>query len=127
MAFGVKVKTVKFANKYSLQSLYEAIKDKQFTAGKPEWTKHGLAYIITFPALDNHNQIWILQSGFGKETNKFSVQKSEAAGMGNMATNAVMSGLTRGFSNLQGMVTDNARKCEQLVEATVKELNEMGL
>ena len=32
MAFGVKVKTVKTSNKYTIESFYEAIKDKKFTA-----------------------------------------------------------------------------------------------
>ena len=127
MAFGVKVKTVKLANKYSLEALYEAIKDKEFTAGKPQWTKHGFAYVITFPALDSHNQVWIVNGGFGKETNKFSIQKSEAAGVENMASNAIMGGLTNGWSNLQGSFGPNTKKCEQLVVATAKELSEMGL
>ncbi len=127
MAFGVKVKTVKLANKYSLEALYEAIKDKEFTAGKPQWTKHGFAYVITFPALDSHNQVWIVNGGFGKETNKFSIQKSEAAGVENMASNAIMGGLTNGWSNLQGSFSPNTKKCEQLVVATAKELSEMGL
>ena len=127
MVFGVKVKTVKLANKYSLEALYEAIKDKEFTAGKPQWTKHGFAYIITFPALDSHNQVWIVNAGFGKETNKFSIQKAEAAGLDNMASNAIMGGLTRGISNLQGSFSENTKKCEQFVVATAKELSEMGL
>ncbi len=127
MAFGVKVKTVKFQNKYSLESLYEAIKDKQFSAGTPQWTKHGLAHIITFPALDSHNQVWIVNAGLGKETNKFSVQKSDAAGTDNMIGNAVMGSLTKGLSNLQSSFGGNVKKCEQLVEATAKELSEMGL
>ena len=52
MALGVKFKTVKTANAYTLEELFEAIKDKQFSAGQPSITKHGLTYMITFPALD---------------------------------------------------------------------------
>ena len=77
MAFGVKVKTVKTSNKYTIESFYEAIKDKKFTAGEPSLTKHGLVYVITFPALDSRNQVWIMRTGFGQESNKFQVQKQE--------------------------------------------------
>ena len=43
MALGIKIKNVKFKNKYTVQELYEAIKDKEFTAGVPQLTKHGFA------------------------------------------------------------------------------------
>jgi hypothetical protein len=79
VAFGIKVKNIKTNNTYSIESLYEAIKDKNFSAGTPSLTKHGMATVITFPALDSQNQVWIMKSGFGKETQKFSIQKSNAA------------------------------------------------
>ncbi|MGB4933686.1 MAG: hypothetical protein WBO64_00300, partial [Ruminococcus bromii] len=60
MAFGVKVKNIKTKNTYSIESLYEAIKDKNFSAGVPSLTKHGMATVITFPALDSQNQVWIM-------------------------------------------------------------------
>ena len=60
MALGVKFKTVKTANAYTLEELFEAIKDKQFSAGQPSITKHGLTYMITFPALDSQNQVQIM-------------------------------------------------------------------
>lgn len=127
MAFGVKVKTVKTKEKYTVDSFFAAIKDKEFTAGKPQLTKHGLANIITFPALDSQNQVWILASGFGKETNKWSVQKSQEAGLGNTAKNAAMDSLTHGVFGMKGVFGGNAKECEKLVEATAKELSEMGL
>ena len=90
MAFGIKVKNIKTNNTYSIESLYEAIKDKNFSAGTPSLTKHGMATVITFPALDSQNQVWIMKSGFGKETQKFSIQKSNEAGLDNVAKNAAI-------------------------------------
>ena len=90
MAFGIKVKNIKTNNTYSIESLYEAIKDKNFSAGTPSLTKHGMATVITFPALDSQNQVWIMKSGFGKETQKFSIQKSNEAGLDNAAKNAAI-------------------------------------
>ena len=90
MAFGVKIKSIKTKNSYSIESFYEAIKDKKFTAGEPSLTKHGMALIITFPPLDSQNQVWIVKSGFNKESNKFSVQKAEQAGLDNAAANTMI-------------------------------------
>lgn len=127
MAFGFKIKTVKTKNKYSIDSLYEAIKDKQFSAGVPELTKHGFNTIITFPPIDSRNQVWIMPAGFGKETNKFSVQKQEKAGVTSMATNAALDGLTKGYAGMHGVFGSHAKEAEKLVEATAKELDALGL
>lgn len=129
MAFGVKIKSVKTKEKYTIESLYEAIKDKEFTAGAPSLTKHGIAMIITFPALDRNNQVWVMASGFGSKdgTNKFSIQKQEEAGVDNAVKNAIIGGLTDGWGNIGANFGANAKKCEQLVEATAKELDALGL
>lgn len=127
MAFGVKVKNIKTKNTYSIESLYEAIKDKNFSAGVPSLTKHGMATVITFPALDSQNQVWIMKSGFAKETQKFSIQKSNEAGLNNAAKNAAIDSVTGGLFSLGGMIGENTKKCEKLVDATAKELSEMNL
>lgn len=121
--FGIKIKRIKTANQYTIESLYEAIKDKTFTAGTPELTKHGFTTLITFPALDRHNQVQILAAG----KNKFQIQKAEAAGLDNMAVNAVLDHVTDGLSGLRGVVGGTAKHCEELVEITTKELDALGL
>ena len=45
MAFGVKTKNIKTQNPYTIESFFDAIKDKEFTAGTPSLTKHGMATI----------------------------------------------------------------------------------
>ena len=127
MAFGVKIKGVKTQNSYTLQELYEQIKDKPFTAGTPEYTKHGVGYVITFPALDDYNQVWILQGGLKQPTNKWSVQKQQKAGLENLVGNTVMAGLTRGMSDTRAVRGANVKACEKLVEETAKELDALGL
>ena len=125
MAFGVKTKNIKTQNSYTIESFFDAIKDKEFTAGTPSLTKHGMATVITFPALDSQNQVWIMKSGFGKETQKFSIQKSTQAGMDNVAKNAALDSITGGLFSVGGMIGENTKKCEKLVDATAKELSEM--
>ena len=113
--------------KFTIESFFDAIKDKEFTAGTPSLTKHGMATVITFPALDSQNQVWIMKSGFGKETQKFSIQKSTQAGMDNVAKNAALDSITGGLFSVGGMISENTKKCEKLVDATAKELSEMNL
>ena len=58
---GVKVKNVKFKNEYSIQELYEKIKNEKFSAGTPSITKHG-------------------NSGFGEPYNKIKYkQRAQSA------------------------------------------------
>ncbi len=127
--FGVKVKAVTTGKEYTIEEFYDAIKSHSFSAGAPALTKHGLATIITFPPLDRHNQVWIVPViGFKKSaTTKFQISKNDAAGVGNMAVNGVLSDLTHGLTDFRGMVGSNTKKAEKLVELTVDELNALHL
>lgn len=128
MALGVKFKTVKTANAYTLEELFEAIKDKQFSAGQPSITKHGLTYMITFPALDSQNQVQIMSfANQSKPSQKWQIQKGEQAGMDNMVKNAVVDKLTGGLFGFGAIMGKNSKQCEALVETTVKEFDALGL
>ncbi len=127
MALGFKMVTVKFNNEYTLESLYEAIKDKEFAAGRPAMVKHGLATIIAFPALDSHNQVQIISTSMKKESNSYRVMKAEAAGISNMAGNELIDKLTGGLFGMKSIMGKNAKAIEKMVTDTAKELDEMGL
>ncbi len=127
MAFGFKMKTVKFQNSYTLEELYEAIKGTTFAAGQPSLVKHGMATIIAFPALDSHNQVQILSTSMKKESDSYRVMKAEAAGLENTAANMVLEGLTDGLFGLKSAFGGNAKKIEKMVEETAKQLGDMGL
>lgn len=90
-------------------------------------TKHGMAMIITFPPLDSQNQVWVMRSGFGKRSQKFSIQKGQQAGMENMAKNMVLDSVTKGLFSFGSVVGENVKDCERLVEATARELDALGL
>ena len=123
MALGIKIKNVKTQNEYTIESLYEAIKDKTFTAGVPSLTKHGLATIITFPALDRLNQVWVMMAG----SNKITIQKNEEAGVKNAAKNAAIGAITDSFGNMGAMFGKKSKECEKQVEATAAELEALNL
>lgn len=81
MALCVKINNIKANNSYSIESFYKAIKDKHFSAGVPSLTKYGAASVITFPAIDSQNQVWIMKNGLSTKSHKFSIQKSYEAGV----------------------------------------------
>lgn len=84
MALCVKINNIKTKNSYSIESFYKAIKDKHFSAGVPSLTKYGAASVITFPAIDSQNQVWIIKNGLSTKSHKFSIQKSYVAGLDNI-------------------------------------------
>lgn len=127
MAFGFKLKQVKTKQKYTIEELYEAIKDAEFTAGTPELTTHGLTTIITFPPLDMNNQVWIIPGQLKAPYNKWTVQKNQQAGVGNMVGKDVLSNLTGGLTDLSGAFGKRAKKIEELVVDTANELDALGL
>lgn len=129
MAFGVKIKSFTTNQEYTLEELFEAIKDKTFTAGKPSLTKQGLGYIITFPAIDRNNQVWVLpkQLKAGAPCSKWSVQKGTEAGTANQVEGLVAHQLSGGWSGFSGTFGKKAKEAEKQVEITCEELAALGL
>ncbi len=121
---GYKIKYVKTKNVYEdIVSFYDAIKDKNFTAGKPELVKHGFSNVIVFPAIDDRNQVWILDVN----NNKFQVSKNAKAGVANLAATTIIDEITKSIAGWSGMVGANAKKAEKLVVSTTQELEMLGL
>ncbi len=127
MAFGFKYKKVKLQNSYTLEDLFEQIKDTEFAAGKPSLVKHGLATIIAFPALDSHNQVQILPGSLKKESNTFQVLKAEEAGVDTMVKNELLGWLTDDLIRIRSVAGKNAKNIVAMVEETAEKLGNMGL
>ncbi len=127
MAFGFKLKKVKFDRGYTLEELYDEIKDKEFSAGQPEMTKQGLGYLIAFPALDSQNQVQIFPASMKKQSEVYQVLKGQEAGISNMLGNDLKNKLTDGLFGMKSIMGKNAKEGERLVEVTAKELEVLGL
>ena len=127
MAFGFKMRKIETSKAYTIEELYEAIKDKEFTAGPPQLTKHGLTTIITFPPLDRNNQIWLTPGGMKAPYSKFTLTKNEVAGVNNMVKTMGLGALTGGWSRMSGTFGSKAKSAEQLVVTTYEELSKLGL
>ena len=126
MALGIKFKTLETKNGYTLEELYEAIKDREFTAGKPELAKMGFNNMIVFPPLDRQNQIWIIPKQM-KNCRKWQISKQDIAGVGNAIANMALNEVTGGLFGLGGMFGKKTNRTEELVDITLKELEALGL
>ena len=124
--FGIKIKKLVTKKEYTIEDLFEAVKDKQFTAGVPSLTKSGLYYMITFPPLDRNNQVQIYTIKKGPSS-KFTVTKAQEAGLGNAVKNNFLSDLTGGWSSASQNFGKTNKECEKLVETTLAELQALDL
>jgi len=121
-------KKFKTRNSYTIESLYEAIQDTRFTAGEPSLTKHGRQYLITFPALDHQNQVWVMRHSGGLETHSFAVFKSDSeAGLGNAVGNLAATATFGVLHSAGASFGENAKRAKELAEITLKELEELQL
>lgn len=122
--FGVRIEKLNLKGSFeTIKELYEAIKDVDFEAGKPELVKDGLAWVIAFPQLDRNNQVQILGS-----KGKYSVQRSvQPAGLGNLAANLALDKITEGFSSMSGTFGDTKKLCMEQVTKTADTINGLGI
>ncbi|MFI3177043.1 MAG: hypothetical protein R3Y67_06075 [Eubacteriales bacterium] len=127
MAFGFKAKNVKFSTAYSVEALYEKIKEQQFSAGKPILTKYMNSQVIVFPALNSKNQVQILKFGFKGESATYTIQKGDELSLDGAVKNLVVGEVTKGYSNLGSAFGDIPKECMRLVDETVKELTALHL
>lgn len=115
-AFGIKQVKLSLKGDYpTMESLYEAIKDLEFEAGRPELVKQ-IAHVIAFPQLDLNNQVQII-GGSGKYRVTRSVQP---AGVEKLVGNMALDKATGGWSSVSGAFGDTKKRCMQLVDSTVE-------
>lgn len=130
--FGFKRKKVYTKNQYSVESLYEAVKNHKFTAGTPKLFSIAYASIITFPPLDRNNQVWIEDDKWVKwykrdQCKKWLIHLREPLGGGELLKNMALDEVTGGLSGLSAYFGKKVREAERLVEITAQELDSLGL
>ncbi len=122
---GTKVKRLRTAGSYTVEELFDAIKEVRFTAGRPRLTHLGLTPLIVFPALDIENQVRVCNVSLRSRSNRFSVQRGEC--VGSVVEEAVLDDLADGWLGMGFSLGNAARLCEQLAERTYEELGRLGL
>ena len=126
--FGLTVKVLETSKEYSVEELYEAIKDVDFSAGKPEYFKEGVIQLILFPEIDRYNQLRIAPAQVKKAPyTKFTVCKGCRAGIRTKVENKLLSKLTQGAASIFCYIGYNVRYAERLVVVTSEEFNKLGL
>lgn len=129
MAFGVKIKNVKFNKAYTLEELLEEMKKVTFEGGEPFIVKHGFNNMIAFPPIDRQNQVWVMSLKGNKASEKYSIQLShEIAGdFGNMAANAILDKVTGGLAGMGSVFGKQAKAGEAAVEEVAEKLTALNL
>ena len=124
-AFGVRVEKLNLKGNYSIQELFEKIKEVDFEAGTPSLVKNGFAWVIAFPEMDRNNQVQIL-GGNGK----YTVQRSaQPVGVDKMLANMALDKLTGGISGFSGAFGDTKKRCMEMATKTAKanKINALGI
>ena len=126
--FGLTFKTLETTKEYSVEELYEAIKDHVFAAGEPKYYKNGLVQLIIFPELDRYNQVHIAPAQVSKGTfTKFTITKKGRVGVMTKIENKALSSGSYGVGGLFSFLGKNVRKCERQVVEIYEELKTMDL
>lgn len=132
MAFGVKLVKVKPQGQYTIDSLYEKIRDVDFgEAGVPQAGKSSPLYkennVIYFPKIDRNNQVWIL---YNVKKNEITVQRSTiivGAVVKNMVKDDLLDALTGGLAGIHSVLGGPEKQCEKQVDLVAEVLKGLGL
>ncbi len=122
----------KYVTKHNIASaeeLYEYVKDLDFgEIGAPQLAKQVAYYCVCFKPLDRNNQVWI----YGKK-GKFTIMRSTViaggagGGMGNVAKNVALAGLTNGWSDFSAAFGDAKKVAKWQVLEVARILEEAGI
>lgn len=108
---------------YTIEELFDLIKDVKFEAGIPSMASHGPTKWIVFPQMDRNNQVVI-----GGSNGRFYAQRaSQPIGVEKAVGNVFLESLTDGLSGFSGVFGKTKKRCEQLAESVGKQINAMKL
>ena len=111
------------SREYTIEELFEMIRDVEFEAGRPSMASHGPTKWIVFPQLDRNNQVVI-----GGSKGKFYAQRSaQPIGLDKAAGNVILSSITGGLSGFSAAFGKTKKRCEQLADSVGKQINAMNL
>ena len=115
---------------YTIEELYDLIKDHTFSAGKPTLAQQASYHVIAFPAIDEFNQVTIVPSGIQSSNyyQKWAVIKnSHKAGIGNAIKNQFLDDVSFGVTGMFSFFGKNANKGYEDVEKIAQEMQALDL
>ncbi|MBP5684771.1 MAG: hypothetical protein J6X02_05905 [Bacilli bacterium] len=117
-------------NAYTVEELYNILRNYQFSAGVPTLEQEGVNNIIAFPPIDNFNQLRIMPSGgrVGNQFTKWIIFKMDhKVGLGNWLKNEVLDDITGGFTSFFSVVGSSASEGYRFVDKLISEIDALNL
>ena len=115
---------------YTVEGLYEKIKDCEFSAGVPTVDTTLGNPSIVFPKLDEFNQIWIAPSGLSSTGTwkKWAVFKSvHDAGAANVVGHMALSHFLPFTTGYLSYGSKNSKEAFALVDKTIEEITKLDI
>ena len=112
------IEEIKTSRPYTLEELYEAIRQVPFEAGTPSVVHYGFAHLICFPEQDRSNQVQIRID----RKNRLFVQKGVQA-MGNAQ---VAESMEKG-AGMSVLFGKTKKRCEELTRKTAEQMRALNL
>ena len=122
--FGVTLIQIKPKNAYTIEELFERIKNVPFEAGEPQLLHYAMARAICFPVQDRNNQVQITLDKKGR----INVMRSpQPMSVEKVAKNMALDELTGGLTSMSMLGGKKKKLCEQLTKRTAEQLKELDL
>ncbi len=126
MAF-LNMKKVVFKNEYTMEELYEAVKDKEFVVGKPILANHGATKLVVFAPFNIDTQIVINPGKMGNKMDTFRVMILPEVGVANLILNTAITAVTDQWSLVLNSMGKDVKQYKKCVDVVAQELLDMGL
>ena len=118
-------------NAYTIEELFNVLRNYQFSAGVPSLEKEGVNNIITFPALGEFNQVRIMPHGGRVGNDRFTkwtiIKVDHKAGLGNFVRNRFLEDITDGWTGFLSTFGSNASEGYKQVDAVLAEIQSLNL
>ncbi len=126
MAF-LNMKKVTFKNEYTMEELFEAIKDTEFPLGKPILAKHGASKLIVFAPINKDTQMVIGPAKMGDKINAYRVMILPEVGLDNLIISTVIDVVTDQWVFVINQLGKNVKEYKKCVDTIADQLQNSGL
>ena len=115
---------------YTIEEFCNILRNYQFSAGVPYLDKEGVNLCISFPPIDNFNQVRIISKGGtnNDRVNRWMIYKSDhKAGVDQMIKNQFLDDITGGITEFFSVMGSNASQGFKNVDQVISEIQSLNL
>ena len=114
---------LRLSKEYTIEELFELIKDVEFEAGKPSIANHGPTKWIVFPEISRYNQVVI-----GGSQGKFYAKCiSQPIVVNTLISKRIITGIIKILAGFSGNFEKIKKRYEKLAESVGIQINNMNL